>query len=163
DSTSESRMPSQNTGRLSNLLQAFAAYTTAWVGSSRAFVIAAILTLLWLVSGPLFHFSDTWQLVMNTVSSVVTFLMVFLLQRSHNPVVQRSRGIDQRQDEMKRQQERADSPQSQVQPRPLRRGAREGDREKIEDRDGQQEQRGAQATPEPARFASIGATQDNAG
>jgi low affinity Fe/Cu permease len=55
-----------------------------WVGSSWAFVVAAIMTLLWLVSGPLFHFTDTWQLVMNTISSIVTFLMVFLLQRSQN-------------------------------------------------------------------------------
>ena len=59
-------------------------WTTTWVGSSWAFVVAAIMTLLWLVSGPLFHFTDTWQLVMNTVSSIVTFLMVFLLQRSQN-------------------------------------------------------------------------------
>ena len=46
--------------------------------------MAMIMTLLWLVSGPLFHFTDTWQLVMNTISSIVTFLMVFLLQRSQN-------------------------------------------------------------------------------
>jgi low affinity Fe/Cu permease len=58
--------------------------TTMWVGSSWAFVIAMLMTLLWLVSGPLFHFADTWQLVMNTISSIVTFLMVFLLQRSQN-------------------------------------------------------------------------------
>jgi low affinity Fe/Cu permease len=47
-------------------------------------VAAAFMTLLWLVSGPLFHFTDTWQLVMNTISSIVTFLMVFLIQRSQN-------------------------------------------------------------------------------
>src|SRR5690348_1510366 len=59
-------------------------WTTTWVGSSWAFLTAAVMTLLWLVSGPIFHFSDTWQLVMNTISSIVTFLMVFLLQRSQN-------------------------------------------------------------------------------
>lgn len=59
-------------------------WTTTWVGSSWAFLIALLLTLWWLVSGPLFHFSDTWQLVMNTFTSIVTFLMVFLLQRSQN-------------------------------------------------------------------------------
>src|SRR5437879_5957772 len=59
-------------------------WTTTWVGSSWAFVIATFMTLLWLVSGPLFRFTDTWQLVMNTISSIVTFLMVFLLQRSQN-------------------------------------------------------------------------------
>src|SRR5438128_6596462 len=58
--------------------------TTTSVGSSWAFVVALIMTLLWLGSGPVFHYSDTWQLVMNTISSIVTFLMVFLLQRSQN-------------------------------------------------------------------------------
>src|SRR5262249_83430 len=48
------------------------------------FLAAAGLTVLWLASGPLFQFSDTWQLVMNTATSIITFLMVFLLQRSHN-------------------------------------------------------------------------------
>ncbi len=56
--------------------------TTVWTGSSTAFIAAALLTVAWLVAGPLFGFSDTWQLVMNTISSIVTFLMVFLLQRS---------------------------------------------------------------------------------
>ena len=58
--------------------------TTIWVGSSWAFFVALVMTLLWLVSGPLYHFSDTWQLVMNTITSIMTFLMVFLLQRSQN-------------------------------------------------------------------------------
>lgn len=58
--------------------------TTNWVGSSWAFLIALSLTVAWLVSGPIFRYSDTWQLVMNTISSIVTFLMVFLLQRSQN-------------------------------------------------------------------------------
>ena len=65
-------------------LERVAHLTTNWVGSSWAFMIALLLTATWLVSGPLFHYSDTWQLVMNTVSSIVTFLMVFLLQRSQN-------------------------------------------------------------------------------
>jgi len=58
--------------------------TTSWVGSSWAFVMALVMTLLWLLSGPLYHYSDTWQLVMNTITSIMTFLMVFLLQRSQN-------------------------------------------------------------------------------
>src|SRR5438105_1620765 len=65
-------------------MEQLAHWTTVWVGSSWAFLVALVLTLLWLVSGPLFHYSDTWQLVMNTISSIVTFLMVFLLQRSQN-------------------------------------------------------------------------------
>ena len=58
--------------------------TTTWVGSSWAFLIAMCLTVLWLASGPFFDYSNSWQLVMNTISSIVTFLMVFLLQRSQN-------------------------------------------------------------------------------
>ena len=65
-------------------LERIAVLTTSWVGSSWAFMVALLLTVTWLVSGPIFHYSDTWQLVMNTVSSIVTFLMVFLLQRSQN-------------------------------------------------------------------------------
>ena len=69
---------------VSKRLELFAVWTTIWVGSSWAFLTALTLTVLWLVSGPIFRFSDTWQLMMNTVSSIVTFLMVFLLQRSQN-------------------------------------------------------------------------------
>ena len=65
-------------------LERFAVWTTNWVGSSWAFLIAVVLTVAWLVSGPIFGYSNTWQLVMNTISSIVTFLMVFLLQRSQN-------------------------------------------------------------------------------
>src|SRR2546425_5646132 len=65
-------------------MERLAHWTTAWVGCSWAFLVALVMTLLWMVSGPLFHFSDTWQLVMNTITSIMTFLMVFLLQRSQN-------------------------------------------------------------------------------
>src|SRR5438477_4913688 len=70
--------------RVMGPLERVAYLTTMWVGSSWAFMIALTLTVVWLVSGPFFHYSDTWQLVMNTISSIVTFLMVFLLQRSQN-------------------------------------------------------------------------------
>ena len=70
--------------RLSKVLQWLATSTTNWVGSSWAFMTAALITCIWLVLGPIFHYTDTWQLVMNTISSIVTFLMVFLLQRSQN-------------------------------------------------------------------------------
>jgi low affinity Fe/Cu permease len=53
-------------------------------GSPWAFMAAAILTFVWLVAGPLFGFSDDWQLVANTVTNVVTFLMVFMIQSSQN-------------------------------------------------------------------------------
>ncbi len=55
-----------------------------WTGSSAAFLMAAGIILVWGITGPLFHFSDTWQLVINTGTTVVTFLMVFLIQRSQN-------------------------------------------------------------------------------
>jgi low affinity Fe/Cu permease len=57
---------------------------TAWTGSSWAFAVAALVILVWLVTGPVFHYSDTWQLVINTGTTVVTFLMVFLIQRAQN-------------------------------------------------------------------------------
>jgi low affinity Fe/Cu permease len=57
---------------------------TAWTGSSWAFAIAAAVIIVWLVTGPVFRFSDTWQLVINTGTTIVTFLMVFLIQRAQN-------------------------------------------------------------------------------
>jgi low affinity Fe/Cu permease len=53
-------------------------------GRPSAFISVATLVLVWAVSGVLFHFSDTWQLVMNTISSIVTFLMVFVIQDTQN-------------------------------------------------------------------------------
>jgi low affinity Fe/Cu permease len=53
-------------------------------GRPWAFGIASLFVVGWLITGPLFHFSDTWQLVMNTISSIVTFLMVFLIQNAQN-------------------------------------------------------------------------------
>jgi low affinity Fe/Cu permease len=57
---------------------------TAWTGSSLAFALALGTIIVWGMTGPLFGFSDTWQLVINTGTTVVTFLMVFLIQRSQN-------------------------------------------------------------------------------
>jgi low affinity Fe/Cu permease len=53
-------------------------------GTSWTFFLAAGVVLIWLVSGPLFHFSDTWQLVINTATTIVTFLMTFLIQATQN-------------------------------------------------------------------------------
>jgi low affinity Fe/Cu permease len=53
-------------------------------GRPSTFVAAVIIILLWAISGPLFHFSDTWQLVINTGTTIVTFLMVFLIQNTQN-------------------------------------------------------------------------------
>ena len=57
---------------------------TAWAGSSWAFGLALGIILLWGATGPIFGFSDTWQLVINTSTTIVTFLMVFLIQRTQN-------------------------------------------------------------------------------
>ncbi len=54
------------------------------VGSSWAFAIAALVVIAWALTGPLFHYSDTWQLVINTGTTIVTFLMVFLIQNTQN-------------------------------------------------------------------------------
>lgn len=63
---------------------AFAAKATRAAGSTVAFVSAFIIVIVWAVSGPFFHFSETWQLVINTGTTIVTFLMVFLIQKSQN-------------------------------------------------------------------------------
>jgi low affinity Fe/Cu permease len=62
----------------------FAKATARFSGRSSSFGLALLLVLAWLVSGPLFGFSDTWQLVINTATTIVTFLMVFLIQNTQN-------------------------------------------------------------------------------
>jgi low affinity Fe/Cu permease len=62
----------------------FAKWTAHATGHPLAFVLAASTIALWLVTGPLFGFSDTWQLVINTATTIVTFLMVFLIQNTQN-------------------------------------------------------------------------------
>lgn len=57
---------------------------TRLAGSSIAFLVAVILILLWGITGPIFHYSDTWQLVINTSTTIITFLMVFVIQQSQN-------------------------------------------------------------------------------
>jgi low affinity Fe/Cu permease len=58
--------------------------TAKITGSSPAFMTVCFLTVVWLVSGPFFHWSDTWQLVINTVSNIVAMLMLFLIQNTQN-------------------------------------------------------------------------------
>ncbi len=66
------------------IFETFAGACTRFTGSTSAFMIALAIVVAWLVTGPLFDFSDTWQLVINTGTTIVTFLMVFLIQRSQN-------------------------------------------------------------------------------
>jgi low affinity Fe/Cu permease len=62
----------------------FAKWTARSAGHPRTFMLAVLIILAWTLSGPLFHFSDTWQLVINTGTTIVTFLMVFLIQNTQN-------------------------------------------------------------------------------
>jgi low affinity Fe/Cu permease len=62
----------------------FATRTSTAAGQPLTFVIAMLVILVWAVTGPIFHYSDTWQLIINTGTTIVTFLMVFLIQNSQN-------------------------------------------------------------------------------
>ena len=77
-------MPMRTTTGPGHILEQVSRRASQWTGTSWAFAGALGIVLAWLVSGPLFGFSDTWQLVINTGTTVVTFLMVFLIQRSQN-------------------------------------------------------------------------------
>lgn len=63
---------------------AFSHRTASFAGQPAAFIIALSIVLIWVVTGPLFQWSDTWQLVINTGTTIVTFLMVFLIQNAQN-------------------------------------------------------------------------------
>jgi low affinity Fe/Cu permease len=69
---------------LSDKFQVFATKSSYWVGSRWAFALAVMAIIFWAGSGPHFHYSDTWQLVVNTATTIVTFLMVFLIQNTQN-------------------------------------------------------------------------------
>ena len=69
---------------VSEFLEKFSYQATRATGTSVAFVLAVFVILVWAITGPLFRFSDTWQLVINTGTTIVTFLMVFLIQRAQN-------------------------------------------------------------------------------
>ena len=70
--------------KVSELLEKFSHEATKATGTSMAFVLALMTIVVWAITGPLFGFSDTWQLVINTSTTIVTFLMVFLIQRAQN-------------------------------------------------------------------------------
>lgn len=76
--------PAKAKFRLGHQLETFSRKVTEWSGSSWAFALAVLVIATWLLTGPLFQFSDTWQLVINTGTTIVTFLMVFLIQRAQN-------------------------------------------------------------------------------
>jgi low affinity Fe/Cu permease len=69
---------------LHDLFRKFSGKTATAVGSAWAFIIALLTIAVWAITGPIFKFSDTWQLVINTGTTIVTFLMVFLIQNTQN-------------------------------------------------------------------------------
>lgn len=75
-------MPSPT--RLAQLIEQISTRVSEWTGSTAAFIASVGLVAVWVISGPIFGFSDTWQLLINTITSVVTFVMVFLIQRAQN-------------------------------------------------------------------------------
>src|SRR5579863_5094466 len=71
-------------GSLRDIFRLYANRIADKVGSPGAFALGLMVVIIWAVTGPLYHYSDTWQLVINTGTSVVTFLMVFLIQNTQN-------------------------------------------------------------------------------
>jgi low affinity Fe/Cu permease len=69
---------------MNELFRKFAHKTSQAVGTSWAFIIAVLIIVVWAATGPIFHYSDTWQLVINTGTTIITFLMVFLIQNTQN-------------------------------------------------------------------------------
>jgi low affinity Fe/Cu permease len=77
-------MARKKRNKLSEVLEQFSLKATRATGTSMAFILALSVIIVWGLTGPFFHFSDTWQLVINTGTTIVTFLMVFLIQRTQN-------------------------------------------------------------------------------
>jgi low affinity Fe/Cu permease len=73
-----------NETKFSKFFDAFSNKVTSATGSPAAFIAAFTIILVWIVTGPIFKFSDTWQLVINTGTTIITFLMVFVIQQSQN-------------------------------------------------------------------------------
>jgi low affinity Fe/Cu permease len=83
-SGSEKNSPHKEGGGLGKLFGDIASRTSQAAGRASTFMVAAGIVIVWAVTGPLFNYSDTWQLVINTGTTIITFLMVFLIQNSQN-------------------------------------------------------------------------------
>jgi low affinity Fe/Cu permease len=77
-------MPAPSVYPVSRLFGDFATSVAHVAGRASAFVLAVVVIIVWAATGPVFHFSDTWQLIINTGTTIITFLMVFLIQNSQN-------------------------------------------------------------------------------
>jgi len=87
--TQEEKLKEQEAKRdffciVSDAFRVFARRTSNVLGSAWAFVLALLIIVVWGITGPTFHYSDTWQLIINTGTTIVTFLMVFLIQNTQN-------------------------------------------------------------------------------
>lgn len=69
---------------MADLFTKFSRKTATLMGNSWSFIVALLLIVVWLITGPIFNFSDTWQLIINTSTTIITFLMVFLIQNTQN-------------------------------------------------------------------------------
>ncbi|GAB4052118.1 low affinity iron permease family protein [Spirosoma litoris] len=80
----ETHQTDSATSTSKGIFERFASAVTKATGSSAAFIIAFLTVIIWAITGPIFHYSETWQLVINTGTTIVTFLMVFLIQKAQN-------------------------------------------------------------------------------
>jgi low affinity Fe/Cu permease len=69
---------------MDRIFTAFAHRVAGWTGQPLAFIVAVTIIMGWVATGPIFHYSDTWQLIINTGTTIVTFLMVFVIQNAQN-------------------------------------------------------------------------------
>jgi low affinity Fe/Cu permease len=90
---------------INRLFTQFSDWCADILGKPLAFIVSLLLVILWGVSGPLFHYSNTWQLVINTATTVITFLMLFVLQHTQN---KDTRALHLKLDELIRSHEKAD-------------------------------------------------------
>ena len=77
-------MQTKNSAHVAGVSERFAGQVMRATGSTSAFIAALVIVIAWAVSGPFFHYSETWQLVINTGTTIITFLMVFLIQKAQN-------------------------------------------------------------------------------
>jgi low affinity Fe/Cu permease len=94
----------EKSGRVGNSFQTFATKASSCLGTKWSFVGAILIIVVWVALGPYFHYSDTWQLVVNTATTIVTFLMVFLIQNTQN---RDARAIHLKLDELIRAKQKA--------------------------------------------------------
>ena len=81
---SPQQAPENHSSLLAQRFSQFAHATSLWTGNPVAFLLAVLVVVAWVATGPLFGYSDTWQLIINTGTTIVTFLMVFLIQNTQN-------------------------------------------------------------------------------